>query len=53
MLSLVLCLTVLVVGLLAYALSANPKVSEIGRLAYFAALLGLMVAVGALAVRLL
>lgn len=32
-------LLVCIIGVLAYALAANPKISEIGRLAYFAGLL--------------
>lgn len=42
----VLALVVLVVGLLVYALSANAKVAELGRLAYFAGLLALLMATG-------
>jgi hypothetical protein len=44
--SIYLDLLVALVGVLAYALSANPKVQEIGRLAYFAGLLVFLFAVG-------
>ncbi len=37
-----LSLLVCVIGVLMYALSANPKLSEIGRLAYFAGLLAFL-----------
>jgi Na+/phosphate symporter len=37
-------LVVCVVGALLYALSSNPKISEMGRLAFFAGLLALMLA---------
>jgi hypothetical protein len=36
--SIYLSLLVALVGVLAYALSANPKVQEIGRISYFAGL---------------
>lgn len=39
---------VLIVGLLVYALAANPKVVELGRIAYF---VGLLVTVWAVASR--
>ncbi len=35
-------LLVAFVGLLAYALSANPKIQEIGRLSFFAGLLAFL-----------
>jgi len=38
-----LSLLVCVIGLLAYALSANPKISECGRLAFFAGLLAFLI----------
>lgn len=37
-----LSLLVAIVGLLAYALSANPKIAEIGRITYFAGLLAFL-----------
>ena len=37
-----LSLLVAIVGLLAYALSSNPKIAEIGRLSYFAGLLAFL-----------
>jgi len=37
-----LSLIVMLVGLLCYALSQNPKVVELGRLAYFAGLLAFL-----------
>ncbi len=40
-LSLLVCL----VGLLMYALSANPKLQEIGRISYFAGLLAFLLQV--------
>lgn len=40
------------VGVLAYALSGNPKVSEIGRLAFFAGLLVFLASVGGHSLRL-
>ena len=42
MLIAVIPLVVLIVGLLAYALAANPKVQEIGRIAYSCGLLVLL-----------
>ena len=39
MLTILLPLLVAVVGLVLYAISANPKVSELGRIAYFCGLL--------------
>lgn len=33
-----LSLAIAIIGVLAYALSSNPRISEIGRLAYFAGL---------------
>lgn len=33
-------------GVLVYVLAANPKVAELGRLAYIAALIGICVAFG-------
>ena len=44
---------VLLLGLLAYALSANPKVAELGRLSFFAGLLAVCVAAAERMVRLL
>jgi hypothetical protein len=35
-------LLVALVGILAYALSSNPKVQEIGRISYFAGLLAFL-----------
>ena len=46
MLILALRLVVLIGGLLAYAFSQNPKAAEVGKLAYFAALLALLLDVG-------
>jgi hypothetical protein len=40
-----LSLLVAIVGLLAYALSTNPKVQEIGRISYFAGLLAFLLTV--------
>ena len=40
-------LLVALAGLLCYALSSNGKVSEAGRLAYFAGLLAFLLTVGA------
>ena len=40
-------------GLLAYALSANPKVQELGRLTYFAGLLAFLLQLGPLVATLL
>jgi uncharacterized membrane protein YhhN len=37
-----LSLLVAIIGLLAYALSANPKMQEIGRISYFAGLLAFL-----------
>jgi hypothetical protein len=37
-----LSLLVAVVGILCYALSTNPKIQEMGRLAYFAGLLAFL-----------
>jgi Na+/phosphate symporter len=37
-----LSLLVAIVGVLMYALAANPKLSEIGRLAFFAGLLAFL-----------
>lgn len=39
----VLALLVALVGLLLYALSANPKVSEIGRIMFFSGLLAFLI----------
>jgi hypothetical protein len=39
-----LSLLVAIVGVLIYALATNAKVSEIGRLAYFAGLLAFLIA---------
>ena len=44
---------VLLLGLLAYALSANPKVAELGRLAFVAGLLAVCIAAAERMVRLL
>jgi len=41
-----LSLLVALVGVLMYALSANPKLVEIGRLAFFAGLLAFLMLVG-------
>ena len=38
-----LSLLVAIVGVLVYALSANPKTAEIGRITYFAGLLAFLV----------
>lgn len=35
-------LLIALIGLLAYALSANPKIQEIGRLSFFAGLLSFL-----------
>ncbi len=37
-----LSLLIAVIGLLVYALSANPKVAELGRISYFAGLLAFL-----------
>jgi hypothetical protein len=37
-----LSLLVAIIGLLVYALAANPKVSELGRISYFAGLLAFL-----------
>jgi hypothetical protein len=41
-----LSLLVAILGLLAYALSTNAKVQEIGRISYFAGLLAFLLAFG-------
>lgn len=41
------------VGLLAYALSANPKVQELGRITFFAGLLAFLLTAGPQVVSLL
>jgi len=53
MLALVIVLVVLVGGLLQYAFSEKPKAAEVGRLAYFAALLALLLGLGQQAAHLL
>jgi len=45
-LSLLVLLGVLVAGILAYALATNPKVAELGRIAFFAALLVILLLFG-------
>lgn len=40
-----------IVGALVYALSSNPKVSELGRLCFLAAMIGLMVHYAGVSVR--
>ena len=40
--SLTLCLVVLVVGLLMFALAANPKIQRIGEIMFFSGLLALL-----------
>ena len=40
-----LSLLVCIVGVLMYALSANPKVAELGRISYFAGLLAFLLVV--------
>ena len=37
-----LSLLIAIIGLLVYALSANPKVAELGRISYFAGLLAFL-----------
>ncbi len=46
-------LLVCVIGVLVYALSANPKLQEMGRLAYFAGLWVFLIQVGSHMVSLL
>ena len=41
-----LSLLVAIIGLLVYALSANPKVAELGRISYFAGLLAFLLQAG-------
>jgi ABC-type Co2+ transport system permease subunit len=41
-----LSLLVAIAGLLAYALSANPKIAEIGRLSFFAGFLAFLLLFG-------
>ncbi len=50
--SILLPLLVCIIGMLVYALSANAKVGELGRLAYFAGLLVTLFEVAAHVVRL-
>ncbi len=40
-----LSLLVAIIGLLVYVLSANPKVSELGRVSFFAGLLAFLICV--------
>jgi hypothetical protein len=40
-----LSLLVALVGLIAYAISVNPKVQEIGRISYFAGLLAFLLVI--------
>jgi Na+/phosphate symporter len=42
----ILALLVCIIGLLIYVLASNPKLSEIGRLMFFAGLLATLLAVG-------
>lgn len=44
--NLYLSLAVALVGVLTYALSANPKLQEIGRISYFAGLLAFLLQAG-------
>lgn len=53
MLIIILPLLVCLVGLLVYALSANPKVAELGRIMFACGLLLTLVVAGSPAVRLL
>jgi hypothetical protein len=52
MLVIAVTLLVAVVGLLVYALAANPKVAEIGRIAFFDGLLVFLLRFGAEVLRL-
>jgi len=52
MANIALALIVSVLGLLAYALSSNAKIAEVGRLAYFAGLFVVLLAVGTKSVHL-
>jgi hypothetical protein len=48
-----LAVIVAVIGALIYALATQPKIAELGRLTYHAAMIGLMVAFAAKVIKLL